>query len=91
VIECFLPIGGGYTEGKRGGIGMQSNLENLLEKNQKAAEFYHSLHVSVRAMVDKYADEIKTQEDLVALANRGMTHVLKEYGGIYNDSSPYSS
>ena len=68
---------------------MQTNLENLLEKNNQAAEYYYSLHASVREIVDSHAGEIKTQEDLIQVANRGMTNVLKQYGGIYDDSSPY--
>ena len=68
---------------------MQSGLQNLLDKNTRAYEYYHSLHSSVRAIVDNHADEIKTQEDLIEIANRGMTGVLREYGGIYDDSSPY--
>ncbi len=68
---------------------MQTGLMNLLDKNNQAAEYYYSLHASVREVVDSHADEIKTQEDLIQVANRGMSNVLKEYGGIYNDSSPY--
>ena len=68
---------------------MQTNLENLLDKNDRAAEYYHSLHASVREIVDSHADEIKTQEDLIQIANRGMTNVLKQYGGIYDDSSSF--
>ncbi len=68
---------------------MQTGLENLLEKNNQASEYYYSLHASVREVVDSHADEIKTQEDLIQVANRGMSNVLKQYGGIYDDSSPY--
>lgn len=84
----FIPYTQGILSGK-GVENMQSNLINLLEKNNQAAEYYYSLHASVREIVDGYADEIKTQEDLIQVANRGMTNVLKEYGDIYNDSSPY--
>lgn len=68
---------------------MQTNLGNLLDKNNRAAEYYHSLHASVREIVDSHADQIKTQEDLIQIANRGMKDVLKQYGDIYIDSSPY--
>lgn len=68
---------------------MQTNLEKLMEKNGRAAEYYHSLHASVRAVVDEHAMEIKTQEDLIETANRGMSGLLKQYGGIYDDSSYY--
>ncbi len=68
---------------------MQTNLGNLLDKNNRAAEYYHSLHASVREIVDSHAEEIKTQDDLIQVANRGMTNVLKQYGGIYDDSSQY--
>jgi hypothetical protein len=68
---------------------MQTNLGNLLDKNNRAAEYYHSLHASVREIVDSHAEEIKTQDDLIRVANRGMTNVLKQYGGIYDDSSHY--
>lgn len=68
---------------------MQTGLANLLEKNNQAAEYYYSLHASVREIVDSHADEIKTQEDLIQVANRGMSNVLKEYGGIYDDSSSF--
>ena len=68
---------------------METGLQALLEKNNRAAAYYASLHPSVRAVVDNHAREITTQEDLIATANRGMTGVLREYGGIYDDSSPY--
>lgn len=68
---------------------MQTNLEKLMAKNDEAAEYYHSLHTSVRAAVDEHAMEIKTQEDLIEAANRSMSGLLKEYGGIYDDSSQY--
>jgi hypothetical protein len=73
----------------RGDEIMQTNLGNLLDKNNRAAEYYHSLHACVREIVDSHAEEIKTQEDLIQIANRGMKDVLKQYGDIYIDSSPY--
>ncbi len=68
---------------------MQTGLDNLIEKNTKAAEYYYSLHTSVRAAVDRRAADIITQEDLIAVANRSMTELLGKYRGIYDDSSNY--
>ena len=85
MIHFFAP---GILKGKEAQH-MQTNLEKLLDKNNRAAEYYHSLHASVREVVDSRAEEIKTQEDLIQTANRGMTNLLKEYGGIYDDSSPF--
>ncbi len=68
---------------------MQTNHEHLLDKNHQAAEYDYSLHASVREIVDSHAGEIKTQEDLIQVANRGMTNMLKQYGGIYDNSSRY--
>ncbi len=68
---------------------MQTGLNNLIETNGRAAEYYHSLHTSVRAAVDRRAAEIQTQEDLISIANRSMTELLGKYRGMYDDSSNY--
>ncbi len=68
---------------------MQTGLELLLQSNSRAAEYYASLHPSVQAMVHNHADEINTQEELISIANNSMTGLLREYGGIYDDSDTY--
>lgn len=68
---------------------MQTGLNSLIETNNLAAEYYNSLHMSVRAAVDRRAADIQTQEDLISVANRSMTELLGKYRGIYDDSSEY--
>lgn len=68
---------------------METGLSNLIETNNRAAEYYYSLHTAVRAAVDRRAAEIQSQEDLISIANRSMTELLGKYRGIYDDSSNY--
>lgn len=60
-------------------------LWELLRQDDRAADFYNSLHQSVRAAVDERAGEIVFDEDLYAIANNAMTESLNQYGEIFDD------
>lgn len=59
------------------------SLKHLLQRDQRAAAFYESLHPCVKRAVDSRMDEIDNVEDLSAVANNAMTQGLREFGGIY--------
>lgn len=65
------------------------SLNELLRRDARAAAFYHSLHPSVRRMVDDRASEIVLDEELYAAANNAMTENLRAYGDIYDDSETW--
>lgn len=65
------------------------SLYDLLMRDQRASEYYESLHPSVKDAVDAMQDEITSPEDLSAIANNEMTRELREYGQIYDDSDSW--
>lgn len=65
------------------------SLYQLLYRDARAAEFYASLHPSVKRVVDQSKDAIHREEDLSAIANNAMTEALKEFSGIYDDSDTW--
>jgi len=62
------------------------SLNEVLNKDDLAAEFYRELHPSVRSAVLRRADEIVLSEDLYAIANNAMNDRLEEYVPIFDDA-----
>ena len=63
----------------------RTGLYDLIKDNQKASDYFDSLHPIVQHKVRQQAKKIATIDDLYAFSNNAMTQALEQYDGIYQD------
>ena len=68
---------------------MPDTLNELLESDREAYEFYQSLPMFIRDRMAERADEIQTKEELSGLANEAMRDGLsiEQYAPIFEDET----
>ncbi len=67
----------------------RTSLQELLEDDINAKEYFDQLHPVVQHKVREQADKIGSVGDLYAVANNEMTNALLDINEIYQDSEPY--